>query len=65
MWRAPRELASANNSLIAGGISAAAAGLLGGGGDYAKAGGFAGGITKSLKTYGTTAAGNPLLFTMP
>ncbi|WP_063807602.1 hypothetical protein [Burkholderia cepacia] len=57
--------ASARNSLVAGGISAAA-GLLGGFGDYAKGNGV---LTSStggmLKSYGKTAAGNPILFTMP
>lgn len=57
--------ASARNSLIAGGISAAA-GLLGGFGNYAKGNNILTGSTGGmLKTYGTTAAGNPLLFTMP
>ncbi|MBN6728216.1 hypothetical protein [Burkholderia multivorans] len=57
--------ASANNSLIAGGISAAA-GLLGGFGNYAKGNNLLTGNTGGLlKTYGTTTAGNPLLFTMP
>ncbi|WP_322063694.1 hypothetical protein [Burkholderia cenocepacia] len=56
--------ASANNSLIGGGISAAA-GLLGGVASYGKNSGLFGSVTNSLKSYGTTAAGNPQLFTMP
>ncbi|MDR8106172.1 hypothetical protein KPB04_31075 [Burkholderia cenocepacia] len=57
--------ASANNSLIAGGISAAA-GLLGGFGDYTKGTSlFTSSTGGLLKSYGKTAAGNPLLFTMP
>lgn len=54
--------ASARNGMLAGGISAAAS-VLGGFGDYAKNNPL--GLTTSLKSYGTTAAGNPLLFTMP
>ncbi|WP_310644967.1 hypothetical protein [Burkholderia cenocepacia] len=54
--------ASANNSLVAGGISAAAS-LLGGVAQYGKNSGLFGGVTNSLKSYGTTGAGNPILFT--
>ncbi|WP_186276528.1 virion core protein, T7 gp14 family [Burkholderia gladioli] len=51
--------ASSRSSLISGGISAAAS-TLGGLASYAKLGG---GIGSSLKSYGTTSAGNPILFT--
>ncbi|WP_186159002.1 virion core protein, T7 gp14 family [Burkholderia gladioli] len=51
--------ASSRSSLISGGISAAAS-TLGGLASYAKLGG---GIGSSLKSYGTTGAGNPILFT--
>jgi len=54
--------ATARNGMLAGGISAAAS-VLGGLGNYAKNNPL--GLTASLKPYGTTAAGNPLLFTMP
>nr|WP_306490507.1 hypothetical protein [Burkholderia cenocepacia] len=55
--------ANARNSLVAGGISAAAS-LLGGVAQYGKSSGLFGGVTNSLKSYGTTGAGNPILFTM-
>ncbi|WP_186039138.1 virion core protein, T7 gp14 family [Burkholderia gladioli] len=51
--------ASSRSSLISGGISAATS-TLGGLASYAKLGG---GIGSSLKSYGTTSAGNPILFT--
>lgn len=55
--------ANARNSMIAGGISAASS-LLGGLASYGKAAGGVGGVTNSLKSYGTTAAGNPIVFSM-
>lgn len=54
--------ATARNSLVAGGISAAAS-LLGGVADYGKAGGGLFGLLK--KAPAAAAPGNPILFTMP
>ncbi|WP_186152452.1 virion core protein, T7 gp14 family [Burkholderia gladioli] len=58
-YQASVSRASSRSSLISGGISAAAS-TLGGLASYAKLGG---GIGSSLKSYGTTSAGNPILFT--
>ncbi|WP_186035313.1 hypothetical protein [Burkholderia gladioli] len=58
-YQAATARASSRSALISGGISAAA-GALGGYANYARLGG---GIGSSLKSYGTTTAGNPILFT--
>ncbi|KVE33750.1 hypothetical protein WS68_11295 [Burkholderia sp. TSV86] len=62
-YQARTARASSRNGLFAGGLSAAAS-VLGGLSSYAKLGGV-GGIGSSLKTFGKTAAGNPILFSMP